>query len=83
MRTLKDTCGFSVNITLRAEFSPVKAGKWGFTDLRTGQYATTGLGAQVDQVEIVGGDPNENPVSSGHLDLAPEDLDLYSSWFNT
>ena len=25
MRTLKDTCGLSVNIMLRAEFSPVKA----------------------------------------------------------
>ncbi len=30
MRTLKDTCGLSVNITLRAEFNPVKARTWGY-----------------------------------------------------
>jgi hypothetical protein len=28
------------------------------------------LGAQVDQADVVGLDPKENPVSSGHLDLA-------------
>jgi hypothetical protein len=61
MRTLKDTCGLSVNITFRAEFSPVKAGTWGFTDPWTSQQAMPSLGAQVDQADVVGEDPKENP----------------------
>jgi hypothetical protein len=39
------------------------------------------LGAQVDQADVVGGVPKENPgILSGQLDLAHlEDPDLYSS----
>jgi hypothetical protein len=60
-RTLNATCGLSVNITLGAEFSPVKAGTWGFADPSTSQQAMPSLGAQVDQADVVGEDPKENP----------------------
>jgi len=39
------------------------AGTWDSADPRTGQQAMPSPGIQVDQADVVGGDPEENPGS--------------------
>lgn len=62
MRTLKDTCGLSVNLTLRVEFSLVKAGTW-VLQPKDRPTSDAESWCQVDQADVVGGDPEENPGS--------------------
>jgi len=58
MRTLKDTCGLSVNLTLRVEFSLVKAGTW-VLQPKDRPTSDAESWCQVDQADVVGGDSKE------------------------
>jgi hypothetical protein len=66
-RHMRVVCEYHVGSRIQSR----QGGAWDFADPRAGQQAMPALGAQVDQADVIGGVPKENPsILSGHLEFA-------------